>query len=99
MERIFGDDSQYSQETQEQLKQVMLVTDPDTGELSVYGKTGQGATAEATVDAWFTGFADGDDGNRIYFCVHRGETEGADVSGVRAREIAVRLLQDEVSPS
>ena len=98
MERIFGEDSQYSQETQERLKEVMLIEDQDTEGLSIYGKTGQGATAEATVDAWFTGFADAE-GRRLYYCVHLGETEGADISSVRAREIAVRLLQDEVSPS
>ena len=98
MERIFGDDSEYSQETQEQLKKVMLVEDQDAAELSIYGKTGQGATAEATVDAWFTGFADME-GKRLYFCVHLGETEGGDVSSVRAREIAVRILREEFSPS
>ena len=98
MERIFGEDSQYSQETQERLKEVMLVEDQDRERLSIYGKTGQGATAEATVDAWFTGFADVE-GRRLYYCVHLGETEGADISSVRAREIAVSLLQDEVSPS
>ena len=98
MERIFGDDSEYSKETQEQLKKVMLVEDQDAAEFSIYGKTGQGATAEATVDAWFTGFADME-GKRLYFCVHLGETEGGDVSSVRAREIAVRILQEEFSPS
>ncbi|MBM6855517.1 hypothetical protein H6B11_15420 [Mediterraneibacter glycyrrhizinilyticus] len=36
---------------------------------------------------------------RIYFCIHLGETEGADISSARAREIAVRILQEEVSPS
>lgn len=98
MERIFGEDSQYSQETQERLKEVMLVEDQDRERLSIYGKTGQGATAEATVDAWFTGLADVE-GRRLYYCVHLGETEGADVSGVRAREIAVRILREGVSPS
>ena len=98
MERIFGDGSVYSEETQEQLKQAMLIEDPGTEGVSVYGKTGQGATAEATVDAWFTGFADSD-GKRIYYCVHLGETEGTDISSAKAREIAVRILREEVSPS
>lgn len=92
MERIFGDGSVYSEETQEQLKQVMLVEGTRTERVSVYGKTGQGATAEATVDAWFTGFADAD-GKRVYFCVHLGETEGAEVSSTRAREIALRIVE------
>ena len=40
MERIFGDHSEYSAETQKELKQVMLVTQQDRTEISVYGKRG-----------------------------------------------------------
>lgn len=91
MERIFDGSSQYSEETQEKLKEVMLVTDLDTAGMSVYGKTGLGAAGGTAVDAWFTGFADiGEE--RRYFCVYLGETDGAEVTSGKAKEIAVEIL-------
>lgn len=91
MERIFGSSSQYSEETQEKLKEVMLVTDLDTAGVSVYGKTGLGAAGGTAVDAWFTGFADiGGEGR--YFCVYLRETDGAEVTSGKAKEIAVEIL-------
>lgn len=91
LERIFGSDSLYSQETQEQLKEVMKVSDCEIAGNPVYGKTGLGMAQGVTVDAWFTGFMD-IDSERTYFCVYLGETDGADVSSTRAREIALRIL-------
>lgn len=38
MERIFGSDSEYSEETQNELKQVMLVPEQSSGDISIYGK-------------------------------------------------------------
>lgn len=93
MERIFGNYPRYSKETQNQLKQVMLLSDQKVPGASIYGKTGLGMAQGIVVDAWFTGFADSDDG-RIYFCVYLGETEGADVSSAKAKEIAGKLLSD-----
>lgn len=43
------------------------------------------------VDSWFTGFADTPE-KRIYFCVYLGETENKEVSSVRAREIALKIV-------
>lgn len=91
MERIFGSSSQFSEETQEKLKEVMLVTDLDTAGVPVYGKTGLGVDGGTAVDAWFTGFAD-IEGERRYFCVYLGETEGAEVTSGKAKEIAVEIL-------
>lgn len=98
MERIFGEGSAYSQETQDYLKQVMLVKEQENTGISIdagtdiYGKTGMGKAYGVTVDAWFTGFADiGKE--RVYFCVYLGETEGKDVSSTKAKEIAVELIQ------
>ena len=93
MERIFGDGSVYSQETQDSLKQVMLLTEVSSTETMIYGKTGMGKANGVTVDAWFTGFADMDD-KRVYFCIYLGETEGKDVSGTKAKEIAVEMIAD-----
>ena len=91
MERIFGENSVYSQATQDALKQVMLLQDSNSSKASIYGKTGMGKSHGVAVDAWFTGFSDATEG-RVYFCVYLGETEGKDVSSAKAKEIAVRLL-------
>lgn len=93
MERIFGDNTDYSGETLEQLKQVMLLPDQSKTDISIYGKTGMGMSYGIVVDSWYTGFADHDD-KRIYFCVYLGETEGEEVSSAKAREIAVKIIDD-----
>lgn len=93
MERIFGSDSEYSKGTQDKLKEVMLVSGQSKPGLAVYGKTGQGAEGNTTVDCWFTGFADQGE-IRIYYCVYLGRTNGADLSAVKAREIALQILAD-----
>ena len=91
MERIFGEASIYSQETQDALKQVMLVSEQRSADISIYGKTGLGKARGVVVDAWFTGFADTVDG-RSYFCVYLGETEGENVSSTKAKEIAIEIV-------
>ena len=91
MERIFGEDSEYSEETQNELKQVMAVSEQDRADISIYGKTGMGKTEGVVVDAWFTGFAKSTEGN-IYFCVYLGRTDGMNVSSTLAKEIAIRLV-------
>lgn len=93
MERIFGEDSIYKPETIEQLKQVMAVPDAGT-ECAVYGKTGMGKAGGIVVDSWFTGFAECDSGNK-YFCVYLGETQGAEVSSAKAREIAIKIITEK----
>lgn len=93
MERIFGDHTEYSEETVDQLKQVMLLSEQNEADVSIYGKTGMGKAHGIVVDSWFTGVAD-TDGRRIYFCVYLGETDGANVSSAKAREIAVEIVTD-----
>lgn len=92
MERIFGDNSDYSEETQNELKQVMLVPVKEQTGISIYGKTGMGR-ADGIVDAWFTGFAESAQGN-LYFCVHLDRTDGMDVSSSLAKEIAIQIVSD-----
>ncbi len=94
MERIFGSHSEYSEKTQNQLEQVMRISDQNKSDISIYGKTGMGKAQGIVVDSWFTGFAD-TDGTRIYFCVYLGETEGGDVSSAKAKEIALKILSDD----
>lgn len=74
MERIFGDHTSYSEETRNQLKQVMLLPKQNEADISIYGKTGMGKSYGIVVDSWFTGFADISE-KRIYFCVYLGETD------------------------
>lgn len=93
MERIFGENSDYSQETLNNLKQVMLLSEPDGQETLIYGKTGMGKSNGIVVDAWFTGFSDRTEG-RVYFCVYLGETDGKDVSSAKAKEIAVEIVSN-----
>lgn len=91
MARIFGDDTDYSEETLNHLKQVMLVSEQTTADISIYGKTGMGMDNGIVVDSWFTGFAETSD-QRIYFCVYLGETADQDVSSAKAREIAIKII-------
>ncbi|MDE6846929.1 MAG: class D beta-lactamase [Lachnospiraceae bacterium] len=93
LERIFGDYTDYSEETLNQLKQVMLLSEQSEADISIYGKTGMGKANGIVIDSWFTGFADIVD-KRIYFCVYLGETDNANVSSAKAREIAVEIVFD-----
>lgn len=93
VERIFGDNTDYSEETLDQLKRVMLLTEQDEVDISIYGKTGMGMSYSIVVDSWYTGFADTAD-KRIYFCVYLGETDNKDVSGAKAREIAIKIVSE-----
>ncbi len=91
MERIFGEDSLYSMDTQNRLKEVMLVTEQENRDVQIYGKTGMGKAEGVVVDAWFTGFAE-NGGKKIFFCVYLGRDDAQNVSSQRAKEIAVRLV-------
>ena len=93
VERIFGDKTDYSKETLDLLKQVMLLSEQDKANISIYGKTGMGMSYSIVVDSWYTGFADTSD-KRIYFCVYLGETANQNVSSAKAREIALKIVSD-----
>ena len=93
MERIFGENSEYSEGTQNELKQVMLVTEQERTDISIYGKTGMGRVDGIVIDAWFTGFAETTEG-KLYFCVRLGRTDGMDVSSLLAKEIAIQIVTD-----
>lgn len=91
MERIFGEGSDYSEETIDRLMEVMRLPEQTETDVTVYGKTGMGKAGGVVVDCWFTGFAD-HAGKRIYFCVYLGETENQEVSSAKAKEIALRII-------
>ena len=96
MERIFGDHTDYSEETLYQLKQVMLLSEEIEAGILIYGKTGMGKADGIVVDSWYTGFADIAD-KRIYFCVYLGETDNKNVSSAKAREIAIKIVSDNLN--
>lgn len=93
MERIFGEDSVYSETVRNELKEVMLVETQKEEDICVYGKTGMGKAEGVTVDAWFVGFAE-NAGENIYFCVYLGRTDDKNVTSAAAKEIALRLVLD-----
>ena len=96
MERIFGESTNYSEETLYQLKQVMLLSEENEAGILIYGKTGMGKADGIVVDSWYTGFADIAD-KRIYFCVYLGETDNQNVSSAKAREIAIKIVSDNLN--
>lgn len=96
MERIFGDNTEYSEETLYQLKQVMLLSEENEAGILIYGKTGMGKAYGIVVDSWYTGFADIAD-KRIYFCVYLAETDNQNVSSAKAREIAINIVADNLN--
>ena len=93
MERIFGVHTEYTEETLERLKRVMLLPEWADGDILVYGKTGMGKAHGIVVDAWFTGFAK-ESNRRIYFCVYLGEWNEHNVSSAMAKETAIRIVTD-----
>ena len=93
MKHIFTGKTDYSEETINQLKQVMLLSEQEETDIVIYGKTGMGKTQGVVVNAWFTGFADTAD-KRIYFCVYFGETDKQNVSSANARGIAIKIVSD-----
>lgn len=98
MENIFNGKSEYSEQTIDQLEQVMLLPEQNGTDISIYGKTGMGKVQGIVVDSWFTGFADSAD-KRISFCVYLGESDGKDVSSAKAREIAMEIMSDYLDRS
>lgn len=94
MERIFGENSVYSETAQNALKEVMLTEDQEKTGISIYGKTGMGKADGIVMDAWFTGLAERADGSAVYFCVYLGQTDDQNVSSATAKEVAVRLVSD-----
>jgi len=93
MERIFGEASSYSEQARDYLKEVMLVEEQSDAKLSIYGKTGMGKAEGIVADAWFAGFAQGEE-DSLYFCVYLGRTDDKNVTSTAAKEIAIRLVSD-----
>lgn len=86
---IFDTENQFDIETIKTLKNIMYITDLDSGHL--YGKTGSTSDGKA----WFVGFLE-ESGDRTYFAVYLDDTQNKDIiSGNVTKEIAVNILQSE----
>ena len=87
LSRIFEGHSDYDSRNIEILKRIMLVDENDSQK--IYGKTGSG-----NGEAWFVGFSESS-GERRYIAIYLNDSEHRDqVSGNKAKEIALDILQD-----
>lgn len=93
MKRVVSSSEICTERTQNILKQVMLISEENNTEISIYGKTGMGKAEGIVVDAWFTGFAETLEGNK-YFCVYLGQSDAGNTSSTAAKEIAIQILND-----
>lgn len=91
MERIFGNISEYSEETKKQLEQVMIVKGTTNSDILIYGKTGMGKDRGIVVDSWFVGFADIKEKGRVYFSIYLGENNKIVDS---TKEIAINIINE-----
>ena len=87
---IFGSENNFSTDNLEELKNIMHIAELDNG--SLYGKTGSGIDGKA----WFVGFIEKSD-NKIYFAIYLDDVQNKEaVSGNKAKEIAISILNSEV---
>ncbi len=87
LSRIFEGHSDYDSRNIEILKRIMLVDENDSQK--IYGKTGSG-----NGEAWFVGFSESSE-ERRYIAIYLNDSEHRDqVSGNKAKEIALDILQD-----
>ncbi len=87
---IFCSENHFRVENLDELRNIMYITELDTG--SIYGKTGSGTGG----NAWFVGFLEKND-HRIYFAVYLEDMQNKDiVSGNKAKEIAISILSNGV---
>lgn len=90
--KIFEGKTDFSEKNIELLKEIMLVQDQDNA--TIYGKTGTGPKDETgnRDNGWFVGMFEKDD-EQYYFAVHLTE-ESPEVSGGKAKEIALNIIQE-----
>lgn len=85
LSNIFDGKTDFANENIEILKEIMLVDKIDN--LYVYGKTGTGGKD----NAWFVGMIE--NGSEKYsFAVHLNDGKGTDISGQKAKEIALKII-------
>lgn len=87
---IFNGNTDFSKQSIDILKEVMLTQ--KSGNVSIYGKTGTGQNASTgnRDNGWFVGMFERTD-ERYYFAVHLTD-ESKEVSGQIAKEIAINII-------
>lgn len=89
LNHIFGSENNFNADHLEELKSIMYIAELDHGGL--YGKTGSGTDG----NAWFVGFIEEND-NKIYFAIYLDDVQNKEVvSGNKAKEIAISILNNE----
>ena len=87
---IFSGKNSFNHESIETLKHIMYLSEVKNG--SLYGKTGSGVNG----DAWFIGYIEKNT-NRTFFAIYLEDMQNKGiVSGNKAKEIAVSILDDEI---
>ncbi len=87
---IFGSENHFHADNLEELKSIMYIAELDKG--CLYGKTGSGTDGKA----WFAGLMEEND-NKIYFAIYLDDVQNKEVvSGNKAKEIAISILNNEV---
>ncbi|MDE7179248.1 MAG: hypothetical protein K2O59_15680 [Lachnospiraceae bacterium] len=87
---IFDNENPFNAENLDELRNIMYIAELDHG--SLYGKTGSGTGG----NAWFVGFLEKNN-HRIYCAVYLEDMQNKDiVSGNKAKEIAISILNNEV---
>ncbi|MEA4987534.1 MAG: penicillin-binding transpeptidase domain-containing protein [Anaerovorax sp.] len=81
---IFENKTDYSRENIDILKKIMRID-----ESNIYGKTGTGVDGHA----WFAGFAENEE-QRNYFAVYLSDDTVGGLSGYKAKEIAIRIIEN-----
>lgn len=84
---IVEDKTIFTREEVDVLKSIMLVETKGTEK--IYGKTGSGTDGKA----WFAGFKEGE-GSNIYFAIYLNDSTSDQVSGAKAKEIALSILDE-----
>lgn len=90
--RLFTGNTDFDTEHIQILKDIMLIDD-DNEAVKIYGKTGTGYNTDSQcVDAWFVGIFEKE--NQLYsFSIRLDDPSHSDVSGSKAKEIAIRIIQ------
>ena len=82
---IFNGKTDYSMKNIEILKDIMWVEKNER--ISIYGKTGTGNKG----NAWFVGMVE-KGAEKYFFAIHLNDEKNNDVSGVKAKDIAIKII-------
>ena len=90
---IFEGKTKFTQENIDLVSQLMLTK--QEGDMRVYGKTGSGKNSNTgkTDNCWFVGYLE-KNGEKYYFAVRLNDESRDDLSGQKAKEIALKIIDE-----